>query len=182
MSDDFSDGKLVEGRPQTKYSKHWMCPDCRKNYREIEEEIEVCYFELPEPETVAGMEPKDGALEVHCPCGTVYWMHIDIDSIFKKNNEVLVDPVERDVKEVYCDNWKECGMALDKETFEVPRDEYKNGEVRCPECGSSKIRPGWDATFFPREKEWKKSQLKMEKSKREFKKVIKSDEEGSEDG
>lgn len=87
--------KVIEiafkGLPESKYSVDYSCPKCGIYYTDYKK-IDVCYFELPEPATNAGIIPKDGAVEINCPCGTIWWCHIDIKNRDVRDNETIVPP------------------------------------------------------------------------------------------
>lgn len=80
----------VDGVPQGKYSKNFRCPKCGKYYTD-HEKVEVTYYKLPVPDTIAGIIPKEGAIEVHCPCGIDFWNHIDLD-MGVAERDIIVPP------------------------------------------------------------------------------------------
>ncbi len=124
VSRELREQDLVEGRPESRYSSSMNCPVCR-TYMTDMDEVEVCYFKLPSAETFAGFTPRDGAVEVTCRCGFVWWSHIPLTGPMAtrvSDREILVEPkgVVRPVEDVepekrcciYCSRFDERSCTV----------------------------------------------------------------------
>lgn len=87
----------VDGRPHSTYSANFKCPDCGKYYTD-HDEVDVTYYKLPTPDTIVGLTEKDGAIEVHCPCGGIFWNHLPLDDDPLPDRDRIVPPVPAKTK------------------------------------------------------------------------------------